>query len=181
MMLFTALPLAPTVSVLTVEMAPAVVVVALPFTIKVPPTDTGPVVEAFWSEARPATLTVLERIAAPETVSKLLVNLPVRTVELAVGFDKMSLLPSVSDVVVAPPRKVARPLTVSKLEVNLPDRTVELADGFVMVSPFNRVSDVVVAPPRKVARPAMLMVPLPVVLIAPVVVILVPMVVTAAA
>ena len=110
--------------------------------------------------ARPVTPTVLERVAAPETVSKSEVNLPERTVELAEAFLIVSPERSVNWVVLAPPRNVARPVTptvlervaapetVSKSEVNLPERTVELAEAFLIVSPERSVNWVVLAPPR---------------------------------
>ena len=53
------------------------------------------------------TPTVLERVAAPETVSKSEVNLPERTVELAEAFLIVSPERSVNWVVLAPPRNRA--------------------------------------------------------------------------
>ena len=46
---------APTVKLPASERAPAEVVVAIPFTMKLPATDIGPVVEAFTNDERPVT------------------------------------------------------------------------------------------------------------------------------
>src|SRR3989338_4330700 len=60
-----------TPSVLFNERAPAAVVVALPFTVRSPATDTAPVVEAPASDVRPSTPRVLcnERAPAPVVVA----------------------------------------------------------------------------------------------------------------
>lgn len=60
--------------------------------------------------ARPVTPTVLDRVAAPETVSKSLVNLPDRTVVLAAAFLMVSPERRVNWVVLAPPRNRATAL-----------------------------------------------------------------------